>query len=259
MRAKRRLLGVIAALALAAGAAGGTTLAQFSATTSDSGNSFSAAPLFYRGTVLADAPVSYWRLGEASGTTAADERGTNPGTYAGGYSLGQAGALASDTNTAADFNGTSGRVSVPHSSSLNLTTRVSIEAWVKPDTVTGTRWILNKLPGNSYYLYILDNKLVFGIRTPAGGFPFIEAIGLVTTGAWQHVVGTFDGSTATLYHNGVKAVEVGGCVCTIATSNSDLVIGAVNATNFFDGGLDEVALYDDALTSTQVQTHYSRR
>jgi hypothetical protein len=131
---------------------------------------------------------------------------------------------------------------------------------VKPDTVTGTRWILNKLVGNTYYLYITDNKLVFGIRTPGGAYPFIEAIGLVTTGAWQHVVGTFDGSTATLYHNGVKAVEVGGCVCTIATSSSDLFIGALSATlHYFDGGLDEVALYNYALTPTQVQTHYSRR
>jgi hypothetical protein len=47
----------------------------------------------YRAAVMADNPVSYWRLGEASGTVAADEMGVNPGTYIGGVTLGVAGAL----------------------------------------------------------------------------------------------------------------------------------------------------------------------
>ncbi|HET9437495.1 MAG TPA: hypothetical protein VFO64_04785, partial [Gaiellaceae bacterium] len=51
----------------------------------------------YRGEVLADGPAGYWRLGEASGTAAADETGTNEGTYQNGVTLGQAGVLLADT------------------------------------------------------------------------------------------------------------------------------------------------------------------
>ena len=61
-----------------------------------SGNTLSttsAFPRCYGDAVLADNPVGYWRLDETTGTTAADSKGTRPGTYANGVTLGQAGAL----------------------------------------------------------------------------------------------------------------------------------------------------------------------
>jgi len=51
----------------------------------------------YRATVLADTPLAYWRLGETTGTVAHDETGNgHDGTYIGGYTLGQTGALTGD-------------------------------------------------------------------------------------------------------------------------------------------------------------------
>src|SRR5436189_1384488 len=62
----------------------------------------------YSATILADSPAGYWRLGEKSGTVAADLSGNNlPGTYTGGAALGRPGALTDDLNSAAGFNGTS--------------------------------------------------------------------------------------------------------------------------------------------------------
>src|SRR5207249_1472520 len=55
----------------------------------------------YRREVLADSPRAYYRLGETTGTVAADEVGPNPGTYVNGVALGQSGALPTSTNTAA--------------------------------------------------------------------------------------------------------------------------------------------------------------
>ena len=55
----------------------------------------------YRAAVLADSPLAYWRLGETSGTVAHDETGNgHDGTYVGGVTLGQPGALTGDANTA---------------------------------------------------------------------------------------------------------------------------------------------------------------
>ena len=62
--------------------------------------------------------VSYWRLGESSGTSACDSYGANTGTYQGGFTLGAAGAIAGDPDTAVTLDGSSGTVSVPHSASL---------------------------------------------------------------------------------------------------------------------------------------------
>jgi concanavalin A-like lectin/glucanase superfamily protein len=229
--------------------------ASFSSAATNTSNGFSAASSFYRAAVLSSSPVAYWRLGESSGTTAATEVGVSSGTYAGGYTLGRPGALAWDSNTSVEFNGTSARVQVAHSSTVNLTTHVSIEAWVKPDTVNGTRYILHK--ATFYYLYILNNRTVFGIRS-GGVYVWVESTGLVTTGSWQHVVGTYDGANFILYRNGSEAARF-SFAGPIDPSTGALFIGAFDAaSSFFDGVLDEIALYDRPLSAAEVQAHYAR-
>ena len=89
----------------------------------------------YSAAVLTDNPVSYWRLGESSGTTAADESGANPGTYLNSPTLGAPSLLASDTaDTAVSFDGVNDTVKVPSSPSLELGSTLSLEAWIKPKT-----------------------------------------------------------------------------------------------------------------------------
>ena len=77
----------------------------------------------YRDSVLADSPAAYWRLGEPSGTTAADASGNNrTGSYVGSPTLGVGGALVGDSNTAVSFNGSSQYVEVPYAAALNPST-----------------------------------------------------------------------------------------------------------------------------------------
>jgi Concanavalin A-like lectin/glucanases superfamily/Putative Ig domain/Bacterial Ig-like domain len=208
----------------------------------------------YNGLVLADGARGYWRLGESSGTTAVDETGASNGTYAGGVTLGDPGALVNDPNTAVDLNGASGRVSIPSVSALNLTSRVSIEAWVRPESLAGTRWIVNK--GTAYFLYISDGITFFGVN--AGGQVLFITTTQVTAGTWQHLVGTYDGTRLVLYRNGA-AVASAAASGAIASTTAPVFIGAVDATaGFFDGGVDEVAIYGGALSAAQVDAHYDR-
>ena len=245
----------VIASAVMAGSLVSPTWSHYVDTTTSGMNGFSAAPSFYRAEVLADSPVSYWRLGEVTGTNAIDELATSHGTYAGGHTLGVADALANDPNTAVDFDGLSGRVSVPDAAALQMSTSVSVEAWVRPDTVTGSRWIVNK--GNQYRLYIFDGNTYFGIRTPTGTDVNLTTT-LVTSGTWQHLVGTFDGTTMVLYRNG-DSVAQASLTDTIQTGTLPLFIGAFDDTSsFFDGGIDEVAVYGQALSPAQVLTHYQR-
>jgi len=85
----------------------------------------------YSSTILTDSPAAYWRLGELSGTSAADATGHgNTGAYSGGFTLGQAGALFGDGDTAVKLDGVSGYVSAPNSVGLQ-SNQVSIELWIK--------------------------------------------------------------------------------------------------------------------------------
>src|ERR1700759_5864470 len=75
--------------------------------------------------------VSYWPMTATSGTTAADVNGVNPGSYqnASGYQLGAAGLLASDSAPAVTFDGDTGQLYVPDSTSLHPSSQLSVEAW----------------------------------------------------------------------------------------------------------------------------------
>lgn len=73
----------------------------------------------YAEAILSDNPAGYWRLGEPSGTVAADELGVSNGTYTGSPTLAVAGALDVDSNGGVLFNGTSQYVSVANTTAIN--------------------------------------------------------------------------------------------------------------------------------------------
>jgi hypothetical protein len=189
-------------------------------------------------------------------TTAADSQGTNTGTYAGGVRLNQPGALSGDSDRAALFDGTSGRVTVPNQAALQLTGNFSIEAWVKPNSVTGTRYLVNK--GTFYYLYLNGSDVVFGFRS-GGVYKWVVASGAASVGSWHHFVGTYNGATLSLYRNGI-GVASAATSGAVDTSTANLFIGAISDTgSFFSGTMDEVALYNRALSVADVSTHYAAR
>ena len=224
---------------------------------------FAATPTTtYRQDVLASSPVSYWRLGETSGTTAIDELGRNNGTYS-NISLNQPGALACDTNASVSLNGTSGYMTVPSSSSLNLTSGVTVEFWLRRAAVSG-RWeeLVGK-PGNlqskfENYAVWLDthNKIeaLFG-----DGTNYVSAsTSPIRDTNWHYIVATSDGSTAKIYLDGLLKQSTSMGLSLTGNSNP-LNLGRANAnTNFFNGRLDEVAIYSSALSATTVQSHYAK-
>jgi hypothetical protein len=82
----------------------------------------------YSAAVLADSPLAYYRLGEASGTTMTDSSGNSRnGTYAGSPTLGAPGLVTGDSDTAVTFNGTSQQAQVAFGSWMN-TTALTLEA-----------------------------------------------------------------------------------------------------------------------------------
>jgi hypothetical protein len=218
-----------------------------------------ATPTGYRGAVLADTPVSYWRLGEASGTAAADERGANPGTYVNSPTLGVASLLSSDTaNKAVTFDGTNDQVKVADSASLRFTGPFSLEAWIKPTSLPAAGSFASIMTkAESYTLQFNGPRLEFTIIQNGIRKRLQAPSGAVSTGQIYHVVGTYDGNTQRLYLNGKEVASTpltGGA----SSSANALYLGSWGGSGeFFKGTIDEAAVYGSALSATQVSAHYA--
>ena len=164
-------------------------------------------------------------------------------------------AAAGKYGKALTFNGTSSRVTVPNSASLQLTTAMTLEAWVNPTTVNSAwRDVIEK--GN-------DNYYLMGTSTPSSrpagggiiGGSYGEAFGTAAmpTNTWVHLAVTYDGAAVRLYVNGTQVSSVAK-TGNILTSTSPLTIGSDPFYGqYFRGMIDEVRVYNIALTATQIQ------
>jgi hypothetical protein len=214
-------------------------------------------PPSYADVVTADSPLSWWRLDETSGTTAADARGANPGTYTGGALLGRPGLLGDAADRAARLDGSNDRVAIPNRSGLSLRGTFTLEAWIKPSF----------LPANGSFASVLSKPEAYSLQFngPRMEFTVIQSgsrrrlqapAGVVKAGAISHIVGTYDGATQRLYVNGVLVASRAQTGAASAASYT-LHIGSWNGTGeFFGGDIDEVAVYDKTLSAARVTAHY---
>jgi hypothetical protein len=159
--------------------------------------------------IIADKPVSYWRLDEPSGTTA-DSTGRKAGTIAGGVALSVPGALTTETNPAIAIGGSTGYAGVPDSPSLNPTGDFTREAWAKPAALDGaTHAIEHKGAGASSDTW--QYRLTLHTTNQWRGCLYIRATGYcvlapgtASTAGWTHLVLTRRGNTLALYVYGTS-------------------------------------------------------
>jgi hypothetical protein len=233
-------------------------------------------PSGYPGTVIADNPMGYWRLGEHAGPTALDSWGTNNGTYYGNETFGLPGAIARDSDTCVDFSGDGASlVRVPYSSDLNggrdPNGSWTVECWVYPDDDAATEGGLFAVPvasvdltqDRSGYFFLeqsdgwqlrLGNSSGYlsgwnGAAGSVGGVP--------QANTWYHLVGEYDGSAGNgyIYVNGVqvKSAPVAGLA---QNGEATFNIGDRGDGAPFAGRVDEVAVYSGVLSAARVQAHY---
>jgi hypothetical protein len=195
-----------------------------------------------------------WHFDELSGTVAADSSGNaNHGQYIGGPLLGQPGVF----QTAVQLDGVNDRISVPDSATLDVGDSFSVEGWVRRATTTGTEELFNK-GGNGLQLSVLSapnlNQVVLrkaNITTVAR-----STAGVPADGNFHHVVATRSGpGGVAIYIDGVN----GGTTQVSATqviqdTAFPLQFGLGNSAG---ARFDEFAIYDRALTSTEVNCRFA--
>ncbi len=212
----------------------------------------------YGRAIAADNPVGWWRLGDASGTTAVDQEGLNNGAYHGGATLAQPSLLPQDANKAAAFDGSSGYVQIPAAVAFNFTNSFSLEAWIKPASLPASgsfRTILTK--PESYSLQFNGPRLEFTVIQNGTRRRLQAPSGAIVAGSAYHVVGTYDGTTQRLYVNGTLVASAALAGGATVTTNPIYVGSWDGTTEYFAGTIDEPAVYGTVLSAAQVLNHYN--
>lgn len=215
----------------------------------------------YADKVIADGAVAYWRLDEASGN-ALSQVGNFPGTVTGGVTRGQPGALA-DGNTAMAFDGTTGKIVT--AATVTLATPFAVECWLRPTAVADhALWGTEPTGTGESFLsntYVSGPSSIIGVHV--GANDVYATVPRLDDGRWHHAVFSFPGGTsAAIYIDGVVALNnANALVAPLAVTQRRLDIGSsfTFGDRFWNGGLDEVAIYPTALTLQQIAAHYALR
>jgi hypothetical protein len=257
----------------------------------------------YPSLILTNSPVDYWRFLETVASPAINTitNSGSAGAAATGYALdgaitGQTGIVGHSillTNTGQNIGYCYSRVDIPNLPALNPQPPFTIEFWMKPEAPfaptgdssppTGVCPLssLSPFPGNSsrsgYLFYVLPTNVTFRIGGEQSYSATAAATVSVSTASFTHVVGEFDGTTATIYVNGVMGpitsanrlsnpffpnqwvpLRIGGTSldgAEFAEPNGDYRY--LSGNRGWDGWIDEVAVYNTLLSSNTILSHYT--
>jgi hypothetical protein len=260
----------------------------------------------YKSTLLAHNPLAYWQF---DGTAASPPLNlvTNYG------SVGSAGngvvvracdkAQPGAVNSSMNFNNLGSgsidclaKVDVPYTAGLNPAGAFTVEFWAWPRrndstlcAVSSMDCQLNGGGGRTGWLFYQDTTRWLMRLGTSSGYLITSAcstgLGSVALSTWQHVVGTFDGTTAKIYLNGVLKATVtqnspaGTPNLSVWTPNTEMPImfgafaldgaggnsidgpansiGGIAGYRGFDGYLDEIAIYSNVLSAATILAHYN--
>ncbi|GGH69662.1 LamG-like jellyroll fold domain-containing protein [Phaeocystidibacter marisrubri] len=177
--------------------------------------------------------------------------------------------LASLTHAqnALSFDGMDDYGAAPNASALiSGSTTLSLSMWVFPKSNSsgypdfdGYGGFRNDATADFYLLQLGSNNLEARFRNSSGTDYTITYNGGMILNDWNHLVLVYDGSTLKLYHNGslIQSISASG---SISSSSVPFNVGYTPfaANNFYTyGDLDDVGLWDKALSATEVSSLYS--
>lgn len=224
-------------------------------------------PSLYTATILEDAPAAYWNLDEAAGATVlTDSSGNGHNGVPSFPTLGASGRVV----TAAQFAANEADYASFTQNVGNFGTGdFTVEVWVQTQSASGQVLLAKRNSGGhgSFWLLGMNNGVPYGELDQDGNatnYNVAAGTQAINDGQWHHVALVRQGNTTSLWVDGILSGS-GASPGTTDISNSANVTagnfyydgfgGSQPANAFLNGALDEVAIYDHALTALQIQTH----
>ncbi len=220
------------------------------------------------------APVGWWKMDECQGTTAYDASGNgNNGTITIGTSGSQTSAGTCTTsgtawgngatgkyNASLNFDGTDDKIAISDTNNtLDATDSVTVAVWIKPTTSAVKEIILkgNTWATGNYELF--QNNLNVSWRLNNNAITSTTTTNPLSTSNWNHLVATYDKSASSMkiYVNG-KLEKSDTYSTSLTPNNEPLHIAAYSDGSYdFNGQIDDVRIYNYALTPLQVKQLYN--
>lgn len=203
--------------------------------------------------------IGHWKLDETSGTTAVDSSATGTdGTYTNGATPGAAGFK----DYAADFDGVDDHITISGGSTYNLRNNLTVACWAKSDTATWSGWGCLVSKRNQFYIHpSFGGTGIYMAINQDGGGDTTASFDMANLGSiqdWHHYVGVYDydAGEVKLYIDGIlRATGTITPGTQLVSDTGELTIGwddGITGTRYFDGKIDEVRLYREALTDAEV-------
>lgn len=231
----------------------------------------------YASAVMALNPIAYWRLNETNQPPPAGIA-TNSGSLGqvgngfdfSGVQTFQPGIVGTSyrfSNPGLSVGLLGSHVDIPYNAALNPAGPFTVELWVKPaqlvpdffcpaaslDTSLNAGnsrlgWILYQASGSTWQFRVGN----------LSGYTATLTGGTVQSNAWHHIAGVYDGTNVSLYVNGARVAGPTSAAGFVPNDAAAFRLGATTIPNrTFDGWVDEVAFYTNALSSTVISAHYS--
>ncbi|WP_349721294.1 PKD domain-containing protein [Microbacterium sp. KR10-403] len=229
----------------------------------------SAAASAYADEVLGDGASLYWRLGGDASIGGSDWAGTNDATWAAGVSDSADAALLGETDASAKFSGqTTGYGSTTSTASVGSS--FAVELWFKTTTTSGGKLVgygsSSTGTSSSYdrHVYMTnDGRLVFGVYP--GSVKTVQSSAAYNDGSWHYVVAEQSATDGMQLYVDGQLVASDASVTTAQSYTGYWRLGGDNLSGWtnvpssywFNGTLDEFAVYPSVLTADQVSSHYA--
>lgn len=203
--------------------------------------------------------VGYWHFDEGASSTAYDASGSgNTGTIQGSPTW--ASGASCEAGGCLTLNGSNQYLSMGATSSLDLAGKVSVTAWIHPNS-TARQLVVALGDGDDYtnnYQMFIDTGAFFTVGEGASA-AYATKSGSIASGNWYYLAGTFDGTTAKIYINGI--LEGQDTFSGTRQSGGSFRVGMRAPSGvpewYFNGAIDEVRVYNRVLSATEIADQYN--
>ena len=162
-----------------------------------------------------------------------------------------------DDNSYGSFDGVDDYVNFTKTSSLNITENITLSAWVRPSPMSSADHFILTNYDQKYAIEGRGDGNKFRSVLYNGTYNYLSSTTTPIAGNWYHVVMTYNGTTESIYINGIFENSLNQ-IGNISTSASNVFIGSHSSGFYYwNGSIDNVLILNRSLTSSEVSALYN--